>query len=304
MDGKIYAPWSTEEVGTLNRFQREGGMHPFTCGALHGGDQSPALLATPLGWVCPVLACEYTQDWVHAFMVNPEKWPGGVLALQLGPGKPDPIRRSDLLPTPEPEWEYATHFSRPDGGGDWAPGRLRRGAQVRRLVVRGEWEPVRPDCWAEEPAFEAGVTSHAYEGDGGPCSAEAYGQTCGAPRDTHELDEAREVSSVERKMRCARYEDAFGEAMRLGLQGAELYDEPGAQRINEWIKWITDAVMEVADSEQAELRTQLAAAQQVTPATYQTCRACGAGYRYGQPCQTCEFQAQMKAAAPAEERDC
>lgn len=34
------------------------------------------------------------------------------------------------------------------------------------------------------------VTSHAYEGDGGPCTAEAYGQTCGAPRAAHELDEA------------------------------------------------------------------------------------------------------------------
>ncbi|MGW5691520.1 hypothetical protein ACWEWX_11315 [Streptomyces asiaticus] len=31
------------------------------------------------------------------------------------------------------------------------------------------------------------ITSHTYEGDGGPCTAEAYGQTCGAPHDAHEL---------------------------------------------------------------------------------------------------------------------
>ena len=37
--------------------------------------------------------------------------------------------------------------------------------------------------------------------------------------------------------------DAFGPAMRLGLQGAELHDEPGAERIEEWITHITDWVV-------------------------------------------------------------
>ncbi len=43
-----------------------------------------------------------------------------------------------------------------------------------------------------------------------------------------------------------RIAEAFGPAMRIGLQDAELFDEPGAERIEEWItyitKWVTDAV--------------------------------------------------------------
>ncbi|MEE4598261.1 hypothetical protein V2J94_41570 [Streptomyces sp. DSM 41524] len=43
------------------------------------------------------------------------------------------------------------------------------------------------------------VTSHTYEGDSGPCRAEAYGQTCGAPRDVHELDEGHAPLLPERE---------------------------------------------------------------------------------------------------------
>ncbi|MER8158131.1 hypothetical protein [Streptomyces sp. NPDC094472] len=43
------------------------------------------------------------------------------------------------------------------------------------------------------------VTSHTYEGDGGPCTAEAYGQTCGAPRPVHELDEGHAPLLPERE---------------------------------------------------------------------------------------------------------
>jgi hypothetical protein len=32
-----------------------------------------------------------------------------------------------------------------------------------------------------------GITSHTYEGDGGPCAADFYGQTCDAARDDHDL---------------------------------------------------------------------------------------------------------------------
>lgn len=40
-----------------------------------------------------------------------------------------------------------------------------------------------------------------------------------------------------------RIEASVGPAMRLGLQDAELFDEPGAQRIEEWITHITDQVL-------------------------------------------------------------
>jgi len=39
--------------------------------------------------------------------------------------------------------------------------------------------------------------------------------------------------------------DAIGPNMRLGLQDAELYDEPGAQRISEWVSWIAGAVLPI-----------------------------------------------------------
>ena len=70
----IRAPWTPEQVATLNRFQREGGMHPFTCGGDHWLG-TPHLEATPDGWLCPYPDCDYTQDWAHAFMLRPEGWP-------------------------------------------------------------------------------------------------------------------------------------------------------------------------------------------------------------------------------------
>jgi hypothetical protein len=52
--------------------------------------------------------------------------------------------------------------------------------------------------------------------------------------------------------------DAIGSTMRLGLQDAELHDEPGAQRINEWITWIADVALAVVAPELARLRARLA----------------------------------------------
>ena len=69
-DRTVRAPWTSEQVQVLNDFQQRGGMHPFTCGALHVSGQSPVLEATHAGWICPDPACEYTQDWAHAFMVE------------------------------------------------------------------------------------------------------------------------------------------------------------------------------------------------------------------------------------------
>jgi hypothetical protein len=76
---QIRAPWTQEQVDALNRYQREGRFHAFTCGcddrcdAAHvahaekNDDRDYGLLvATKDGWVCPV--CGYTQNWAHAFM--------------------------------------------------------------------------------------------------------------------------------------------------------------------------------------------------------------------------------------------
>ncbi|MWA08808.1 hypothetical protein [Streptomyces sp. BA2] len=72
---KIRSPWTPEQVDALNRFQREGGMHPFTCGNEHPAHPNAILEATESGWRCHVLGCDYEQDWAHAFMADPNAWP-------------------------------------------------------------------------------------------------------------------------------------------------------------------------------------------------------------------------------------
>ncbi|MFD8254959.1 hypothetical protein [Streptomyces werraensis] len=82
----------------------------------------------------------------------------------------EPIRKSSLPTTPPPEWEFFTFFPYPEeDGGDMVRGQRQRGVQVRRLVTYGDWEPVRPDRWADEPdtavssAGQAPATNHTAE---------------------------------------------------------------------------------------------------------------------------------------------
>jgi len=65
---EIKAPWTPLQVECLNRFQRAGFWHPFTCGKC-----SRDLVATPDGWRCPSNGCDYEQDWAHAFMALPPR---------------------------------------------------------------------------------------------------------------------------------------------------------------------------------------------------------------------------------------
>ena len=67
----IEAPWTPEQIETLNRLQRgELYGHPYTCphrGEVphhDNGHDTGCLLATKDGWLCP--DCGYTQDWAHA----------------------------------------------------------------------------------------------------------------------------------------------------------------------------------------------------------------------------------------------
>jgi len=82
--------------------------------------------------------------------------------------QPEPIRKSQLPTTPPPEWEFSSVFGLPHGcvlaptdAGDIV---------VRRLVTYGDWEPVRPARWADEPT--ATVRDAARQT--GPCG-------CGQP---------------------------------------------------------------------------------------------------------------------------
>jgi hypothetical protein len=64
---KITAPWTPDQVDRLNRFQRLGHVHEFTCPYAHDGADR-TLVATKAGWICP--HCDYRQDWAHAMMLE------------------------------------------------------------------------------------------------------------------------------------------------------------------------------------------------------------------------------------------
>jgi hypothetical protein len=64
-DGKARAPFTPEQVESLNAYQRSGDWHPFTCGRC-----GAALAADTHGWLCPTPACLYQQDWAHPFMAD------------------------------------------------------------------------------------------------------------------------------------------------------------------------------------------------------------------------------------------
>jgi hypothetical protein len=60
------APWSDDQVASLNAFQAAGVLHPFTC----GGERCRAvLMAEADGWHCPA-GCGYKQTWAHPFMAD------------------------------------------------------------------------------------------------------------------------------------------------------------------------------------------------------------------------------------------
>lgn len=77
---KIEAPWTVNQVAALNRWQKDGRTHPFTCGndrmskehityAKENGGDFGQLVASTNGWFCPV--CSYRQTWAHAFTADP-----------------------------------------------------------------------------------------------------------------------------------------------------------------------------------------------------------------------------------------
>lgn len=69
-DAIIEAPWTENQVATLNAFQRSGVAHPFTCERDHTLHQT--LIAESDGWHCPDPDCSFTQDWAMSIMADPE----------------------------------------------------------------------------------------------------------------------------------------------------------------------------------------------------------------------------------------
>lgn len=70
---KKEAPFTEDEIASLNEYQDSGYMHPFTC--VCGGHTN--LVATKDGWICN--KCAYKQNWCHNFMAN---WGWKELMLQ------------------------------------------------------------------------------------------------------------------------------------------------------------------------------------------------------------------------------
>jgi hypothetical protein len=60
----VEAPFTDDEVASLNAYQNNDFMHPYTCVC---GDHVK-LIATTDGWVCK--KCAYTQNWCHDFTAN------------------------------------------------------------------------------------------------------------------------------------------------------------------------------------------------------------------------------------------
>lgn len=65
------APWTPDQVASLNGYQKSGVFHEYTCGndlcpGVSG--QKAVLVATPDGWRCP--ACIYTQAWAMDMMAD------------------------------------------------------------------------------------------------------------------------------------------------------------------------------------------------------------------------------------------
>ena len=64
------APWTPEQVQSLNDFQEMKPMHPFTHGNDDDGEEE-ILVAEEDGWHCPNHP-EYTQDWCWPWMATGE----------------------------------------------------------------------------------------------------------------------------------------------------------------------------------------------------------------------------------------
>jgi hypothetical protein len=62
---EVSAPFTDDQVASLNAYQGAEHWHPFTCGA----DGCRAVLrAEPDGWRCP--SCGHRQRWAHRFMAD------------------------------------------------------------------------------------------------------------------------------------------------------------------------------------------------------------------------------------------
>ena len=62
----ILAPWTEEQIESLNAFQNaQDAGHAYVC---RREPKHPPLVATTSGWQC--IECEYRQPWAHAWTAD------------------------------------------------------------------------------------------------------------------------------------------------------------------------------------------------------------------------------------------
>jgi len=68
----IKAPFTDDQIASLNAYQKSLHVHPYTCGNDHMGVHFTVddriLIADLFGWHCP--KCSYLQDWAHVFSAD------------------------------------------------------------------------------------------------------------------------------------------------------------------------------------------------------------------------------------------
>jgi hypothetical protein len=99
---RVVPPWTSEQVASLNEYQRSGAFHPFTCGQCRDADpdlplrDDHLLTATVDGWTCPT--CDFTQGWAWAWMAD-GSWRSVVSQVWLSRQQ-----KATGLVTPEPTY--------------------------------------------------------------------------------------------------------------------------------------------------------------------------------------------------------
>lgn len=64
-EGQVFAPFTPDQVESLNACQRLSGLHPFTC-----PHDRAMLAAQSTGWVCTMERCTFTQNWAWSYMAD------------------------------------------------------------------------------------------------------------------------------------------------------------------------------------------------------------------------------------------
>jgi hypothetical protein len=136
-------------------------------------------------------------------------------------------------------------------------------------------------CWTRRGSFRGGEALYAPEG---VCRCPEFLMATEAELAALGIAGTADVLPVPAASQPSELKQVAAEIARFGIYGAAV---PA-----------TKALVKRADelvTENASLRARIAELEALKPAPIQTCRVCGAGYDYGQPCSTCAFRARMAA---------